>query len=156
MSEEFDSRKDSHSTKSEQRPVIFVKLSFKELCYSKSSGFYPFDNMVMIHWVKNRSKTKRLAVGSWDTNPGSNLCDSQWKFICCNKWHQGTSEISIPSEIALGTHFHAWHDIKTTPVFLPADGKASWRQSATRKQVFLYPQGRRSGVRKTKKDKHQY
>ena len=28
---EFDSRKDSQSTKSEQRPQIFMKLSFKEL-----------------------------------------------------------------------------------------------------------------------------
>ena len=37
-----------------------------------------------------------------------------------------TSEISTPTEIALGTHFHARHDIKTTLVFLPADGEASW------------------------------
>ena len=34
MSGEFDSRKDSHSTKLEQRPQIFVKLSFRELCCS--------------------------------------------------------------------------------------------------------------------------
>ena len=32
MSGEFDSRKDSHSTTLEQRPQIFVKLSFRELC----------------------------------------------------------------------------------------------------------------------------
>ena len=36
MSREFDSRKDSHATKLEQRPQIFVKLSFKELCASKA------------------------------------------------------------------------------------------------------------------------
>ena len=34
MSGEFDSRKDSHSTKLEQRPQIFVKLNFRELCGS--------------------------------------------------------------------------------------------------------------------------
>ena len=32
MSGEFDSRKDSHSTKFERRPGTFVKLSFRELC----------------------------------------------------------------------------------------------------------------------------
>ena len=32
MSGEFDSRKDSKSTKFERRHQIFVKLSFRELC----------------------------------------------------------------------------------------------------------------------------
>ena len=45
MSEEFDSRKDSHSIKFEQRPQIFVKPGFKELNDSKLSGFHPSDNM---------------------------------------------------------------------------------------------------------------
>ena len=49
MSGEFDSKKDSHSTKLEQRPQIFVKLTFKELCGSKLSGLHPFDNMAIIH-----------------------------------------------------------------------------------------------------------
>ena len=49
MSGEFDSRKDSHPTKFEQRPQIFVKLSFRELCDSKLTGCYPFDNMAIIH-----------------------------------------------------------------------------------------------------------
>ena len=26
----------------------------------------------------------------------------------------------------LGTHFHAGHGTKTTPVFLPADGESTW------------------------------
>ena len=52
MSGEFDSRKDSKSTKFEQRSQIFVKLSFRELCYSILSGLHPFDNMVIIHLVK--------------------------------------------------------------------------------------------------------
>ena len=49
MSREFDSRKYSHSTKSEQRSQIFVKLDFRELCESKLSDLQPFDNMAMIH-----------------------------------------------------------------------------------------------------------
>ena len=35
MSGEFDSRKDSQSTKFERWPRIFVKLSFRELCYPR-------------------------------------------------------------------------------------------------------------------------
>ena len=49
MSGEFDFRKDSQTTKSEQRPQIFVKLSFRELWDSKLSGLHPFDNMPIIH-----------------------------------------------------------------------------------------------------------
>ena len=49
MSGEFDSRKDSQSTKFKRRPQIFVKLSFRELCNSKLSGLHAFDNMVIIH-----------------------------------------------------------------------------------------------------------
>ena len=59
MSGKFDSRKDSHSTKLEQRPQIFVKLSFRELCGSKLSGLHPFDNMAIIHCIKKGLKTER-------------------------------------------------------------------------------------------------
>ena len=45
---EFDSRKDSHSTKLEQRRQILVKLSFKELYGSKLSGLNPLDSMTII------------------------------------------------------------------------------------------------------------
>ena len=45
MSQKFDSRKESHLKQFEQRPQILVKLSFRELCYSKLSGLHPFDNM---------------------------------------------------------------------------------------------------------------
>ena len=48
MSRKFDLREDSHSTKLERRPRVFVKLSFRELCGSKLSGLYPFDNMAII------------------------------------------------------------------------------------------------------------
>ena len=126
MSGEFDFRKDSQSTKSEQRPQIFVKLSFRELWDSNLSGLHPFDNMPIIHWVKNRLKTERQAVSSWDTNPWYNFCDPHWELNCHNEWHPGTSEISEPLEIAVGTHFHMQHSTKTTLVFLATDGEASW------------------------------
>ena len=58
MSGEFDSWKDPHSTKFEQRPQIFVKLGFRESCDSKLSGLHSFD-MTIIHLVKNSSKTER-------------------------------------------------------------------------------------------------
>ena len=46
---EFDSRKDSQSTKLERRARIFVKLIFGEMCNSKLSGLHAFDNMAIIH-----------------------------------------------------------------------------------------------------------
>ena len=49
MSGEFDSRKDLQSTKFEQRPQIFVNLSFRELCNSRLSGLHAFDNLAIIH-----------------------------------------------------------------------------------------------------------
>ena len=36
------------------------------------------------------------------------------------------SEVSAPLEMAVGTHFHAEHGTKTTPLFLIADGQAFW------------------------------
>ena len=36
-----------------------------------------------------------------------------------------TSEISPPPKIAVG-HTSMWHGTKTIPVFLAADGEASW------------------------------
>ena len=38
----------------------------------------------------------------------------------------GTSKISTPPEIAVDARFHARHGTKTTPLFLQADGEASW------------------------------
>ena len=52
MSREFGSRKDLQLTEFEQRPQIFVKLSFRELYDSKLSGLHPFDNVAIIHRVK--------------------------------------------------------------------------------------------------------
>ena len=41
-----------------RRPRILVKLSFREFCGSKLSGLHPFDNIAIIHLVKNRLKQK--------------------------------------------------------------------------------------------------
>ena len=60
MSGELDSRKDSYLTKFDERPQVFVKLSFRELCDSKLSGLHPFDNITLINWVKNRSETEMV------------------------------------------------------------------------------------------------
>ena len=54
MSGEFNSRKDSYSTKFNWRPQIFVKLSFWKFCDSKLSGLRSFDKLAIIHWVENR------------------------------------------------------------------------------------------------------
>ena len=52
MSGEFDSRKDSNSTKFKQRPQILKKPTFRELRDSKLSGLHAFDIiLVMIHQV---------------------------------------------------------------------------------------------------------
>ena len=59
MSGEFDSRKDSHSTRLEQTPQIFIKLCFKELYGSKLSGLHPSDNIGIIHRVQNKLKAER-------------------------------------------------------------------------------------------------
>ena len=58
--------------------------------------------------------------------------------------------------------------LKLPQYFLPADGEASWLLLPSlvsvvsggivqpEKDVFLYPQGDKSGLRKPKKDKHQH
>ena len=52
MSGEFDSRKDSQSTKFERRPQVFLMRSFRKLRDSKLSGLHCFDNMAIIHLVE--------------------------------------------------------------------------------------------------------
>ena len=47
--------------------------------------------------------------------------------------------MSTPPDIAVGTHFHARHGTKTIPVFLLADGEASW--SLLPSSVSLLPGG---------------
>ena len=59
------------------------------------------------------------------------------------------------------------HSTKTTPVLLPTDGEASWSLlpslvsllsdgTVQPENLFLYPQGDWSGLRKPKMDKHQH
>ena len=49
MSEKFNSRKDSQSTKYKRKLRVFVKPSFRELYDSELSGLRAFDNMAKIH-----------------------------------------------------------------------------------------------------------
>ena len=65
-----------------------------------------------------------------------------------------------PPEIVVGTHFHVWYGTKVTLVYLLLMEKplghyfqvrSPYYQGATRKHLFLYPHGGRSGVRKPKK-----
>ena len=52
MPGEFDSRKDSQSTKYKRRLQIFVKPSFRELFNSKFFGLHAFDIKAIIHYGK--------------------------------------------------------------------------------------------------------
>ena len=47
MSEEFDSRKESHPTKFERRPQLLVKLSLRGLYDSELLGLRAFGNMTI-------------------------------------------------------------------------------------------------------------
>ena len=77
-----------------------------------------------------------------------------------------TPQISAPLKTAVGAHCHEQHGTKTIPAFSPTDGEVSRsllsrlltfrRHSATRKHLFLFPQGDRSGQRKPKNNKHQH
>ena len=59
MSGDFDSRKNSNSTKFEHRPRILVKLTFRELCDSNLFGLRPFDNMT-ISLIYKRGQALRV------------------------------------------------------------------------------------------------
>ena len=59
MSGDFDLRKDPQLIKFGQKLRILVKLSLRELCDSKLFGLHPFNNMAIIHCVKNRLKTEK-------------------------------------------------------------------------------------------------
>ena len=115
ISREFDSRKDSHSTKLKQRPQIFRKLSFIELYDSKLSSLNPFDNMVINRWVKIGRKQKgRMLV----LETPSNFCDAHWELRDLRNL--------TPPEIAVETHFHVPHSTKTTSLFSTADAETYW------------------------------
>ena len=59
MSREFDSRKDPRPTKLERRPLIFVKLRFRELYDPKLFGFGTFDNMDISRSQKKGQKSEK-------------------------------------------------------------------------------------------------
>ena len=49
-----------------------------------------------------------------------------WKRTPTWKWNPAASEISTPPEIDVAFNFHVLYGSKTTLIFLPADGEASW------------------------------
>ena len=65
MSGEFDSRKDSNSTKLELRAQVFIKLSFRELCGLKLSGLHPFDEIAGSFHVKSPKKDFNPLSPNW-------------------------------------------------------------------------------------------
>ena len=119
------------------------------------------------HWVK-RGQYQKGKLWVYETPIIKVIVVTlNWELICRNKWHSRTSEISTAPEIAVGRHFHTWSGTRGTPLFLPAVEETLLaismfslltikRHSATRKQLFLYPEGDRSGLRNPKKDKHQH
>ena len=91
MSREFDSKKDSLSTKLEWRRQILAKLSFD----SKLSGLHIFD-MAIIHCIKNWLRNRKVGCKFMRHQSLKDFCDPHWELICHNKWNPGTSEISTP------------------------------------------------------------
>ena len=79
--------------------------------------------MTITHWLE---KSRKVDFEFMRQQTLKHFCDPHWDLICHNKWHSRISEISPQLEIAVGTHFHAWHGTKTTPVCLPVylDGEA--------------------------------
>ena len=106
-------------------------------------------------------------MSSWDTNPWCDFCDPHKEIVCCKKWHAGSLKIFTAPEKFVGTHFHAWDATKTTLVFLPANGEASWSLLPSSVSLLLdhtvQPENTNSGILKVtgqvwesqKNDKHQ-
>ena len=92
MSRQLDWGKDSHSTKIERSPRIFVKLSFRELFDSKLSrlylsipiGYAPYSVRVPAHL--NHEKKKWITEVNWC------LHCWLWAGVCphCYQAHYGT------------------------------------------------------------------
>ena len=77
-----------------------VKLSFRELCGSKLSGLYPFDNVAIINWVKSRLKTERETVSLWDTNPWSDFVTLIENALRTHHWELITMRVTLLKKIS--------------------------------------------------------
>ena len=69
---------------------------------------YVYDSLLLFHWVVKWGT-------NGNTNPWHNFLWLSQELICHNIWHSGTSRISIPLEIAVGTYLYAQYGTKTTP-----------------------------------------
>ena len=95
------------------------------MCDSKLSGLHPFDNMAMIHEVKNWSKTEgRMWVH--ETPILEVIFATLTENLSITNDTHRPQKYSTSPELVVGTHFHARHGTKAILVFLPADGEASW------------------------------
>ena len=121
------------------------------------------------HWVKKKIKIRKAGCESTILNVFSlNFCEPHWQLICHNKWCPGISEIFKPLDIVAGMHFHVQPGTKSCYLYLLMEKPLGhyfqiWslkyqaaQHRATKKHLFLYPQGDGSGLRKPKKDKHQH
>ena len=129
MSGESDSRKDSHSTESKERPQILIKLHFRELCDSKLTGLHTFDNWPFYDLKISQKDKGRLWVHE---TPILELI-----FVTLT---ENSSVVTNNTQEPQGHYFQILHAY----------------DQATRKHLFLYPQGDRPGLRKPKKGKHQH
>ena len=144
---------------------IFVKLSFGELFDSKLSGLYPFDYMTKWLYFIELKIGQRQKGRLWvhETSILEVILDPHWELICCNKWHPRTSR-------NIHTTRNRCRDIPPCATWhwnYPSIFTCWWRShlvttskfdlltirqcSATRKHLFLYSQGDRTGLKKPKK-----
>ena len=119
--------------------------------FNKIFVLYFETTKMLIFWVCFRLYYLNLSGknGFWDTNHWSDFCYHHWELICRNKWHPGISH-----HTGLRVFYCWWRTLLvTTSKF----GLLTIRKhNASRKHLFLYPQGGMSGPRKPKKNKHQH
>ena len=132
--------RESDSTKFERRPSVLLNQSFRKLCDSKLSDSCAFDNITI---SLNQKRCKNWKCRLW----------AHYGLICHNKWCLGTTGIStLPAH---GSWYSCWWNsvLVTTSNF----GLLTLRwHSATKKQLFLYPQGDKSALRKPEEDKYNH
>ena len=166
MSGELDSSKNSHSTKFKWRPQIFVKLHFRDWCGSKLSCLHPFDNVAIIHWVKTRLKTERLWIHEMPILVAIFVSLTENSSVVTNDTlgrqkypHSRNSCREILPWVTGNKNYHSIFNCwwRSVLVITSQSGLLTILQhSITRKHLFLYPQGERSGKKKQKNDKRQH
>lgn len=112
ISKKSDSRQDSQPAKLEWRLQKNLKLRFRDLCNSESSGLRTFDIMLS-YWVKKCVKSERFWVNE-RTIPKTIFVGLTDNSFAKRNETQGQSTEYIRQKIAHGTKFHWQHGFKTT------------------------------------------